>query len=393
MQEQVLDETDELSMRQIEENDETINFVTNNNSVTSFKSLSPSKSFENNNMLDKMKPKNNRVGFNLSLFDSGSSIENSSIISPSVFINTNNNNNNNGSYKDYGNGIYDSSSATSTQLENTAFKTALTNETSYNSINIENKNTKANLIKKTLTKVNNDSRKKWFDILSADDEQNDSTSIESIYERALEQQLSFKSLEASTNSNNSKMKQVNDDSMFSLASSSNSSISDTSTNKMRVNRKIAAKVVTKKDIEQTTENKLDVAVAQINLLGQQNTKNNKNENNNNQQLSPIECTKELNKLQLNDENKVNSQKLNQPSQVVSAIKKEVIKPKTTTIENEMSNFEKDLNILKSSEIVNKKNASQKFLNKEQNKFVSDLFVSLSFIFFCIKKLLLTMFYF
>ena len=309
-------------------------------------------------MESKSKPaKNNRVAFNLSLFDPQSSVENTSLISPNI-LNSNNNNNNNsgGSY----NGIYDSSSSslvTSTNLENTTFKTALTNETSYASINSEQqkRNSKADLIQKTLKKLNIDSRKKWMDILSAADEESSTSSIESLYEKALEQQLSFKSLDASSNSK----QQINDDSLSSTNQSINSSIQKT-----KSNRKVSLKK------ETSSENRLDVAPANINLM--QRTIQGPTSNTNNSNLKRLNSSKDLQLQALDDSNNSRradrSLKQHSPHGVTNggAITKEVIKLST--------NFEKDLNIHKNekSTLLNSSDSSQK---NDQKQFLNDLFVS------------------
>jgi hypothetical protein len=260
-------------------------------------------------------------------------------------------------YKDYSStGIYDTSSAT--QLENTALKSVLTNETSYNSINSDlvSKNMRMNLIQKAIKKVNNEARKKWFDILSADGD--NESSMESLLEKQqeLEQQLSFKSLEESTNSTLSQclIKQSNDDSLLS----SNSSTADNSISKMRANRKIAKN-------NNNEGNRLDVAAAQINLQHQLNVNSN-----NSQRRSLVEL-----KLHVSNDGRQLDRTLKQHSPPV-AIQKEVIKCKAS-----LSCDSVDLNIHQMNEVNYKKNislnssdASQKSLNERH--LVHDLFVSI-----------------
>ena len=296
--------------------------------MPSFKSLSPSKSFEiqqQQQKSNKQSTKNNRVAFNLSLFDPGSSIENSCLISPTI-LNGNNNNNNNGTQD------------SSTNLESTTFKTALTNETSYSSI----KNEKANLIQKTLKKINNESRKKWIDILSAANDSS-SSSIESGLRESFEQHSS-----TSTTSSVSQGKLLNDDDSMFSNSSDNS--------KVKSNRKIASTIGGEKAA--AGENRLDVAPAKMNLLA--------NESSN------------LRFQSLNES--VESKKMDRSLKILSsipattrAIKKEVLVTK---------NFDKDLAIHKEISLNSSSgSSSQKSVENEQHKFLNDLFVSIFYYFF------------
>ena len=162
--------------------------------------------------------------------DPQSSEEKTSLISPNI-LNSKNNNNSDGSH----NGIHDSSSfslVTSTNLENTTFKTALINEIIIRLIPSSKRELKGKFNSKNSQKDEYRLRKKWMDIVSAADEESSTSSIESLNEKALEQQLNFKSLDASSNSK----QQINEDSLSSTNQSINSSVQ-----KQNQNRKVSLK--------------------------------------------------------------------------------------------------------------------------------------------------------
>jgi hypothetical protein len=228
-------------------------------------------------------------------------------------LNVNNNNNND----------------SSTNLESTTFKT--NDETTYKTIN----NEKMSLIQKTLKRANNETRKKWIDILSTADESS-SSSIESIYEKALEQQISFKSLDSSSLS---KYNQLND------VSSSSSTADNSLSTKNKANRKVG-QIEKKASI---TENRLDVAPAKINLL-----------------------TNESSNLRLQVLNESNESKIMDKSLKIHSLATQAIKKEILTVRN----FDKDLTLHKNNSLNSSSDScSQKSLKNEQKQFLNDLFVS------------------